>query len=113
MVKQSVSKLPPIYATLVTIALIFFSWQKPNISVCEANTNIHSQLQQQHNTRADYERLKIGTTQVEVESILGRGIETKQSQNTNTLIWQNPDGSSIEAVFEYNRLISKSQENLK
>ena len=100
LVKTHLSKLPPIYIALVTIALIIIGVQQPNSSVCEVKTNALSQNQlQQHNSRADYERLQIGMSQVEVETILGRGIEIERSPDAITLVWKNPDSSSIKAVF--------------
>lgn len=114
LVKPYLSKLPPIYTALVTIALIFFSFQQPKASTCETNkTSTQSQLQQQYNGRADYERLRLGMTQVEVESILGRGIEIERSHFLTTFIWKNLDGSSIRAIFENGKLRSKNQENLE
>lgn len=110
LLKPHLGKLPPIYATIVTIALIVFV-QYPNSSVCEvkANPPIHSQ---QYNSRADYERLTLEMSQVEVESILGRGIEIERSHDLSTLIWKNPDESSIKAIFKDGKLIRKVQENL-
>lgn len=115
LVKLGLSKLPPIYTALVTIALIFLGFQQPNLSTCEAkiDRSTQNQLQQQHNSRVDYERLKIGMTQLEVESILGRGIETERSLYSITLIWKNADESSIKVIFEHDKLKSKYQENLE
>ena len=117
LIRQCVNKLPPIYiyAILVTIAFLFLGFENFKESRLFLKKDIYtqSQVQQQYNTRADYERLKIGVTQVEVESILGRGIEIKRSHFVNTLIWQNSDKSSIKAIFDSGKLQSKHQENLK
>ncbi len=114
LVKPYLSKLPPIYTALVTIALIVFGFQQPHLSTCEVKTNEPTQSQlQQYNSRADYERLQIGMSQVKVESILGRGIEIERSHSSSTLIWKNPDNSSIKAIFENAKLIRKYQEDLE
>ena len=111
LLKPHLGKLPPIYATIVTIALIIFV-QYPNSSICEVKANQTIQSQQ-YNSRADYERLKIEMNQVEVELILGRGIEIERSHDSSTLIWQNSDESSIKAIFENGKLIRKYQEGLE
>ncbi len=63
-------------------------------------------------TRAEYERLKLGMSIVQVESILDRGTEIKQSTKTVTFVWKNPNGSKIIVIFENNKLIEKRQEGL-
>lgn len=107
-IKSNLSKLPPIYATLITIALIIFGFQHPNS--LKNNAPFQSQ---QYNNRADYERLTIEMSQIEVESILGRGIEIERSHDSSTLIWKNPDDSSIKAIFDNGKLIRKYQEDLE
>jgi hypothetical protein len=62
--------------------------------------------------RAEYERLQIGITQAEVESILGRGIEVEKSVSNATYTWTNADSSSITAIFQNGRLVQKFQHNL-
>ncbi|MEO1673601.1 MAG: hypothetical protein AAFR77_22955 [Cyanobacteria bacterium J06631_2] len=49
---------------------------------------------------------------IEVESILGRGIETERSQTTATFIWKNLDNSTIVGIFEDGKLQRKHQTNL-
>ncbi len=114
-VQQCFNNLKPthatIYATLVTLGLVFFGIQKPINPACE--TQINQSQQQQYNTRADYERLEIGDYIVKVESILGRGIEIERSQSQTTMVWQNPDCSKITAIFQDEKLQSKTQSNLK
>ncbi len=96
------------------IALIIFGFQQPNSSICKVKTNEATQSQlQQYNSRADYERLQIGMSQVEVESILGRGIEIERSPDLTTLIWKNLDGSSIKVIFEDDLLKNKYQSDLE
>ena len=115
LIQQYFSNLKPahatIYATLVTLGLIVLGIQKPiNPTACEVQ--ISQNQQQQYNTRADYERLEIGDDIVKVESILGRGIEMERSHSQTTMIWQNPDCSKITAIFQDDKLQSKSQTNL-
>ena len=50
---------------------------------------------------------------VQVESILGRGIETERSPNTSNFEWKNADCSVITIVFENGELINKKQLNLQ
>ena len=64
-------------------------------------------------TRVDYERLDIGMTQFEVESVLNPGVEVSRSEGQVWLTWENPDGSQIEATFEDGVLIHKQQSGLK
>ena len=52
-------------------------------------------------------------TPVEVESILGRGIEIERSLSAVKFIWTNADDSSITAVFKDGRLESKYQSQLR
>ena len=42
-------------------------------------------------TRAEYERLQIGMQLVQVEAILGRGIETQRSITHRIFVWKNKD----------------------
>ena len=63
-------------------------------------------------TRGEYERLKPGMSVVQVESILGTGIETEQSIKTATFVWKNPDNSTITVIFEDGKLIKKQQTGL-
>jgi len=64
-------------------------------------------------TRVDYERLDIGMTQFEVESILDPGVEVSRSEGQVWLTWENPDGSEIEATFRDGVLIHKQQSGLR
>lgn len=89
--------------------MIIFGLQQPNSSTCNVNTD----LLIQHNSRAEYERLEPGMSRVEVESILGRGIEIQRSHNTATFEWKNLDCSSITVAFENGKLINKQQSNLQ
>ena len=112
--KPYLSKLPPIYAALVAIALLFIGLPQPNSSTCDIKANKPAQSQtQQYNGRAEYERLQIAMGQVQVESILGRGIEIERSPDSTTFTWKNPDCSSITAIFKDGKLQHKYQENLK
>ena len=63
-------------------------------------------------TRAEYMRLNIGMELVEVEAILGAGIETSSSTDTATYIWKNANESYIEVTFKDGKLESKKQHNL-
>lgn len=63
-------------------------------------------------TLAEYIRLELQMPLAEVEAILGRGTEVDQTQSVTTFIWINPNGSSIKAVFEENRMIEKAQKGL-
>jgi len=63
-------------------------------------------------TRAEYQRLKIGMSLIEVETILGRGIGIRQTKNRETFIWKNSNGSTITAIFEEGKLIDKKQSEL-
>ncbi|MEM8863581.1 MAG: hypothetical protein AAGD96_35180 [Chloroflexota bacterium] len=65
-----------------------------------------------HVTRAEYERIELQMSLIEVEAILGRGIEVDQSKSTTTVIWTNCDESSITAIFEAAQMIKKSQTGL-
>ena len=64
-------------------------------------------------TRVDYERLDIGMTQAEVESILDPGVEVSRSEGEVWLTWENPNGSRIEATFRDGVLIHKQQSALR
>lgn len=72
-----------------------------------------SVVQQQSIGMAEYERLKLGMTLVEVESILDRGVEIESSTNSATYVWKNPDQSSITVVFKNGHLERKTQTDLK
>lgn len=63
-------------------------------------------------TRAEYERLKIGMSLNDVETILGKGIEVNQSIRTRTFTWKNSNNFKIIAIFENNKLINKEQDKL-
>ncbi len=63
--------------------------------------------------RAEYERLKPGMPQTQVESILGSGVEVERSIETATYIWRNDNGSCITAVFKNDKLVKKTQHHLQ
>jgi hypothetical protein len=56
-----------------------------------------------------YNRLKIGMSQTEVEFILQTGIEESRSDGEAKFKWANPDGSSIRAAFQKDKLKHKEQ----
>jgi hypothetical protein len=66
-------------------------------------------VQPQTYTIGQYNRLKIGMTQTEVEYILQTGIEESRSDGEAKFKWENPDGSSIQAIFQKDRLKHKAQ----
>ena len=113
-VQSCLSKLSPVSAALVACVAIAFGIFQSNSSTCEVKPSPDpTQVTQQYNSRADYERLKLGMTSVEVESILGRGIEIERSLSAVKFIWTNADDSSITAVFKDGRLESKYQSQLR
>ncbi|NER93145.1 MAG: hypothetical protein F6J86_04785 [Symploca sp. SIO1B1] len=63
-------------------------------------------------TLAEYERLKLGMSIAEAQSILGPGVETSQTETARTLVWNNPNGSKIIAIFVGNQLKNKKQVDL-
>ncbi len=104
LVKKSTGNL----LVMITIGL--------GISISNAfiNTNIKNNstpptVQVHPFTRAEYERLKLGMSIVQVEM---KQSEMKQSTKTVTLVWTNPNGSKIIVIFENNKLIEKRQEGL-
>lgn len=76
-----------------------------------ANPNMLSA--QQNISRVEYERLRLGLSVFEVETILGPGVEIQSSSTSATYAWQNSDKSEIVAVFENGQLYSKRQSGLK
>lgn len=62
--------------------------------------------------RVDYERLKLGMTVAEVESILGSGVEISQSSDSSIFVWMNLDGSSMKVEFVGGKLTQKKLEGL-
>ena len=108
LIELCLSKLPPIYMFLVTIIAVVFLGQQPNSQTCSVKTPPSFPI-----SRADYERLQPGMSRIEVESILGRGIEIERSLTTTTFKWENLDCSSITAIFENGNLVSKHQSNLQ
>ncbi|MEM8807513.1 MAG: hypothetical protein AAGF01_15955 [Cyanobacteria bacterium P01_G01_bin.38] len=72
----------------------------------------NGEISSDHVTRVEYERLELQMSLTEVEAILGRGTEVDRSESTTTVIWTNRDGSSIEAIFEGDRMIKKAQSRL-
>lgn len=57
----------------------------------------------------DFERVRIGMTLVEVQALLGAGIEIESSATGRTLLWRYEDGSSITGIFENGILKYKRQ----
>ncbi|MGK7938261.1 MAG: hypothetical protein AB4206_21055 [Xenococcaceae cyanobacterium] len=112
-IKSCLSKLSPNYMFWVAITAIIVFDQKPDLptfrmKICPSLQNQLHQI----NGLAEYARLQPGMSLVEVESILGRGIEIERSKTTATFKWNNHDGSSITAVFEDDILVKKEQLNL-
>ena len=64
-------------------------------------------------SRVDYERIQPGMTQTQVEATLPLGIEVSRSEESTQLVWENPDGSKVEAEFQNRILTSKAQSGLK
>lgn len=64
-------------------------------------------------SRVDYERIQPGMTQTQVEATLAPGVEVSRSKESNRLVWENPDGSKIEAEFQNGILTNKAQSGLK
>ena len=64
-------------------------------------------------SRADYERIQPGMTQTQVEATLPPGVEVSRSKESNRLVWENSDGSKIEAEFQNGILTYKTQSGLK
>ena len=62
---------------------------------------------------AEYLRLEPGMSLEQVESILDRGTEVERSKTTMTYLWKNVCGSSITVVFKSNKLLKKTQVDLK
>lgn len=63
--------------------------------------------------RVDYEKIQPGMTQTQVEATLAPGIEVSRSKESNRLVWENSDGSKIEAEFQNGILTNKVQSGLK
>lgn len=61
-------------------------------------------------TLLEYERIELGMELIEVQVLLGRGVEISSTETTATFIWRNPDSSSITATFKDGKLIEKSQD---
>lgn len=115
---STVSKSRLLSAMVLIIPIIFVTGSGFVFKMNE-NTSAATKLQDEkfsvqtpNFTRAEYERLELEMLLVEVEAILGRGTEIEQSAKTTTFIWQNPDKSSITAVFEDGKLVRKKQEGL-
>ncbi len=69
-------------------------------------------------TKEEYDKLKTGMSYKEVVKIIGfEGEEMSQNEvgGTKTVMymWQNPDGSNMNAMFQNDKLIQKSQFGLK
>ncbi|MEM9273175.1 MAG: hypothetical protein AAGA80_09470 [Cyanobacteria bacterium P01_F01_bin.143] len=50
---------------------------------------------------------------VQVESILGAGIEIQRSHDSATFEWKNSDCSSITVIFDSGKVTQKTQTNLQ
>lgn len=115
-IQSCLSRLSPSATALIVIlALVLGLLPENKLSSCDVivNPSTPSQLPPQHNSRVDYERLKLEMTLVEVESILGRGVEIEREQDTATFVWKNCDGSLITVVFQDEKLKRKHQLNLQ
>ena len=104
----------------IALAIVFWVCGYNSYAYMNPDNNQATRIDQQtivtttnNITRAEYTRLDIGMELVEVEAILGRGIEISSSNDTATYIWQNPDRSYIKAVFKEDKLYEKTQDDLK
>ncbi len=117
--KFLLNKLGERHLLLAMIVLISVFILQPNTSstLCKASPDplTLSRYQRQRVNRAEYHRLKIGMSLIEVQSILGRGIEVSSSSESATFKWQNKDldESFIQALFKNSLLVSKEQSNLE
>lgn len=69
-------------------------------------------------TLSQYEQLEAGMSVSQAESILGKGKEMSRVEMagvplTISYMWQNSDGSNMNAMFQDDKLISKAQALLK
>ena len=69
-------------------------------------------------TLAQYDQLTLGMHLLDVERVVGVGIEIKMQSLSNgalviTYEWTNPDGSRMIATFQDMKLIGKAQAGLK
>jgi hypothetical protein len=71
------------------------------------------QVDRQNIGLAEYERIVLGMSLSEVQTILGRGTEINRSTTIATFVWTNSDGSGMTTVFEKGKLKSKEQSGLK
>jgi hypothetical protein len=64
-----------------------------------------------------YDQVQSGMSIAKVETIVGEGIETNRSEAGGSLTvsykWQNADGSTMNAMFQGNKLVTKAQTSLK
>ena len=104
----------PFLRLIMAIAITFGITYKvvTNISIEQLEAPKSSTTLTESFTRAEYERLKIGMSLIEVETILGRGIGIRQTKNRETFIWKNSNGYTITAIFEEGKLIDKKQPEL-
>ena len=69
-------------------------------------------------TRAGYEALAIGMDAAGAARAIGhpgeeQAVETTRGGPRRTLVWTNPDGSTVTATFENGALVSKVAERLR
>ena len=104
----------PFLRLIMAIAVTFGIAYKvvTNISIEQLEEPKPSTTLAESFTRAEYQRLQIGMSLTEVETILGRGIEIQQTKNRETFIWKNSNGSTITATFEEGKLIDKKQSEI-
>ena len=101
-IEYCLKKLNPASAALIIIVVVFLRHPNPPPP---HKSPVYS--------LSDYQRLTLGMSQIQVESILGGGTETDQLKTTTTFEWRNEDGSLIVAKFENRKLQSKHQSNLE
>jgi len=68
-------------------------------------------------TLVRYKQVQAGMSIAKVETIVGEGLETSRLETATSLtvsyMWQNADGSSMNATFQDNKLVTKAQVGLK
>ncbi|MEO0968376.1 MAG: hypothetical protein AAFX80_08555 [Cyanobacteria bacterium J06639_18] len=111
-VSSLLSILPnPAFRLIVVIAIgLWISYGLVN--AISKNNSTSTIVQTRRFTRAEYERMKLGMSVVQVESILGAGTETEQYIERKTFVWKNPNSSTITVIFEDGKLLHKRQSGL-
>lgn len=84
----------------------------------EPATAEESEQEDQTVTKEEYDKIKTGMSYEEVVKIIGfEGEEMSQNEmggiKTVMYMWQNPDGSNMNAMFQDNKLVQKAQFGLK